>query len=364
MKIDRLAAMAITVLLLPLYGCDEATVESAQEQLRPVKVMEFGRNETNRRRVFSGLSKSTREARLSFKVTGSISELPIRLGSQLRQGQLIAQLDPVTYDLEVQQSEANLLERKANLRNTTNNYTRMKELYANSSVSRGELDTARANEESAQAQMSAASKSLEIAKLNRSYTRLVADTDCQVASIDAEVNENVTAGTTVATVDCGGKIEVELTIPESLVQYFTVGATAQVEFAALAGTTFKGEVAEVGANSTGVGTTFPVTVELQETNDKVRPGMAADVTIVFAATQINDLSTIPSQSLVGDQQGSFVFVAVPGSRGDDATVSRRAVLIGDMTNDGVEIRSGLELGDLVIVAGASLIRDGQQVLLP
>lgn len=352
------------VLLVGLYGCSGEEVISTEAVLRPVKVIEFGVSAQERKRVFSGLSQSAQEARLSFKVGGTIEKLPVKLGAELEPGQLIAQLDPVTYELEVQQSEASLLERESALRNASNNYRRMKELYTNASVSKGELDSARANEESARAQVSAATKSLQIAKLNRSYTRLVAEDQCRVVSIDAEVNENVSSGTQIASVDCGDTIEIELTVPESLVSNFKVGLETVVAFSALGDATYRGLVSEVGVSSTAQGSTFPVTIEVVESDGAVRPGMAADVAIVFPAPDAGRVSTVPAEALLGDADATYVLLASPGGGDQRATVARRNVKVGDFTNEGIEVLSGLDNGELVIVAGTSVLREGQEILLP
>jgi len=359
--LQRLLLPAVIVATL---GCSDSGESTLEPVLRPVKVIEFGKTTEERRRVFSGLSQSAQEARLSFKVSGNIQAMPVKLGGKLAPGQLIAQLDPVTYDLEVQQSEASLLERESALRNASNNYKRMKELYANSSVSKGELDSARANEESARAQVTAAEQSLQIARLNRSYTRLDADDHCRVVTIDAEVNENVTSGTQIASVDCGDTIEIELTVPESLVGNFEVGLETQISFSAIDGSAYRGAVSEVGVSSTAQGSTFPVTIEMLDSDSAVRPGMAADVAVVFPVSKSDVVPTIPAQALQGDGSANYVLIAQPTQEGDKAVVARRPVDVGDFTNDGIQVRSGLAHGELVVVAGTSVLREGQEVLLP
>ena len=70
---------------------------------------------------------------------------------------------------------------------------------------------------------------------------------------------------------------------------------------------------------------------------------------------------IPLSAVIQDPNGSFVFLVNPEA-GGEAVVSRRPVTVGELTEDGIEILSGLQSGDRVVTAGVSVIRDGQRVL--
>ena len=299
---------------------------------------------------------------MSFRVAGTIIDIPVQVGDRLAAGDLIARLNPSNFDLTVQQAEASLAQASANQRNADSAYSRAKELYENNNASRNDLDSARANAESAEAQVQSAAKSLEIARLDRSYTRLTAATDCTIASVDVELNENVSTGTQVAKVNCGVGIEVSLAVPESLIGGLEQGMPARVRFNALSDRSYGGTVTEVGVAAGGSAATFPVVVTLDESDSQLRPGMAAEVTFEFASGRASSFS-IPSAAVINDEQGKFVFIARP-SDGDTATIERRPVQTGELTANGVEILDGLADGDRVVTAGVSVIRDGQTVLLP
>ncbi len=356
----RIYFVAVAFALL-LASC-EKELATAEPPLRPVRVVVVANNGDVRERTFSGVSQSTEESRLSFKVSGTVVELPVQVGDQLRAGDLIASLSRSSYELQVEQAEAALAQAQASQRNANANYERTKGLYENTNASRNDLDAARANAESARAQVRSAGKSLEIAQLNRSYTRLTAANECTVASIDVEVNENINAGNQIAKVNCGSGIEISLGIPESLIAQFRAGMDASVRFNALSGRNFAGQVTEVGISSGGNAATYPVVVALADFDLEVRPGMAAEVTFAFQVSR-SDVQLIPASAVVNDEQGTFVFIAEPGA-GDRATIRRRPVQTGELTADGIEILSGLSEGDRVVTAGTSVIREQQTVLLP
>ena len=69
-------------------------------------------------------------------------------------------------------------------------------------------------------------------------------------------------------------------------------------------------------------------------------------------------------AVINDPAGTFVYVAESAEISGQATVRRRAIELGELSQLGVEIVDGLESGDRVITAGISVIRDGQSVLVP
>lgn len=357
----RLAALNLCVLpaLLPVVGCGSPEVE-VEEVIRPVRYVVAEPTSASRARIFSGTSRSALESRLSFKVSGTVESLPINVGDQLKKGQLIAQLDPSLLELQAQQSEANLIQAQATLRNAEAGYQRVRGLYAGNNASRDDLDTARAAAESAEAQVKAAEKQLELAQLNVSYTRLYAQTDCTVASMDLEVNENVSPGSPIATVTCGSALEVELSVPESLIGELQNGMPATVRLDAVDDRTFNGTISEVGVAAAG-GAAFPVTVAIKGEHPDLRSGLAAEVRIDLATGNQGDLFLVPLSAVIEDADENFVFLAVPSGGEGFATIERRTVQVGELTDLGLEILGGLNPGDRVVTAGASVIREGLKV---
>lgn len=356
--------VALGGLLLATVGCsgDPPPADPAPRAVRSTVVENA---KVTRSRTFSGTSRASQQSRLSFKVGGTVTELPVSPGDRLRRGQLVARIDPFQYELEVERAEADLLRARASERNAQSTYERTKELYADNNASRGDLDSTRANAESAKAQTRSAEKMVELSRLQVSYTELRAREDCSVASVDSEVNENVGTGATVATVNCGDSIEVEVAIPESLIGQITEGMLTSVLFAAKPGETFSGNVTEVGVAAGGGGATFPVKISINGGHSELRTGLAAEVRFDFA--QPAGVLTVPLSAVVQGTEGTFVFTAEPlgDAEGQEllARVSRRAVEVGELTADGLEVVSGLVPGDRVITAGLSSIYDGLEVRL-
>ncbi len=344
---------------LAACGGDEAPRE---EQLRPVRYVMVDAGNGIRSRSFSGVSKSSTESRTSFKVSGTVTSVPVQIGQRLQAGDLIAELDRATYDLQAQQAQASLVESQANNRRAAANYDRTKGLYANDNASLNDLESARAEAESAEAMAEAAEKSLEIAQLNASYTRLTADTDCSIASLDVEVNENVASGQQVAVVSCGDEFEVTMDLPESLIANVEIETDVTIRFGALPDEEFKGKVSEVAVASAAGTAGFPVVIRILDPSPGLRSGLAADVTFYFDTSDMDGTFILPVSAVINGTDGTFVFIAEPSADGQ-ALVQRRQVSLGELTQMGIEVVDGVNIGDRVITAGISVIRDGQRVLL-
>lgn len=352
-----------SLLLLGLilgFSCSKEVEQ--QEVIRPVRYMQVYSTGGSRVRIFTGVAQAGIESRLSFKVPGTIKRISVRVGDSVKRGQLLAELDANDYQVQVQQAEAARNQAEAQARNASASYNRVRALYENNNASRSDLDASRAAYESANAAVQSAKKQLELANLQLSYTRLTAPTDGNIAAVNAEVNENAAAGLPVVILTAGKVIEVKLSIPEILISKIREGNSVVVTFDAIPEKQFTATITEVGVSSTGLGTTFPVTVSLDEANESIRPGMAASVSIRFESDDERERFIVPSHAVAEDRNGRFVFTVEPAAEDSGfGYIKRTEVTIGELTADGLEIFEGLVDGDLVVTAGISRVNEAQKV---
>ena len=342
-----------------VFACGR--VEDVEEPpLRPVRFVEVHAAGAERSRTFAGVAKADVESTLSFRVSGNIQRLLVRTGDRVDAGQLIAELDPTDYELRVQEAQASLIQAEARARQAGAEYERVRGLYENRNASRSDLDAARAASESARAQIDASGQRLEQARAQLSYTRLLAPTAGAIGSVPVEVNENVGAGDSVAVLTSGDRPTVDVPVPESVIRQVVRGSDVQVRFDALGGRAFDATVTEVGIMSTTLATTFPVKVQLGDPAPDVRAGMAARVIFSFPVEDTRVRYLVPPQSVAEDRGGRFVYVVEPKAPGV-GTVRRKAVTVGELTGEGLEVLEGLSDGDRVVTAGVSQIEDGLEV---
>jgi RND family efflux transporter MFP subunit len=116
----------------------------------------------------------------------------------------------------------------------------------------------------------------------------------------------------------------------------------------------------VGVSSTAYSTTYPVIVQLVESDPDIRPGMAAEVSFEFKATDDNDGILVPLVAVGEDRLGRFVYVVDPADSGF-GIVHKKSVTIGQLESDNINVLEGLNDGDYLVIAGVSKISDGQKV---
>ncbi len=350
-------------LLLPfcLLACGNEPAQK-QEVIRPIRYQKVKPGSNLLQRTFSGMARAGVESRLSFRVAGAVEQVAVQVGDRVKSGQLIARLDATDYRLQVQEAQAGLANARAQARNAEANYERVRALYENRNASRNDLDAARAASESTEALVRASKTRLELARSQLGYTRLTAPSAGAIASVPIEINENIAAGQMVALLTSNGRTEVDCTIPESLITLVKKDMAASVVFDALPERQFSARVTEVGVAATGQATTFPVTVRLEESSPQIRPGMAAAIIFHLPQPAERQPVLVAPEAIGEDRQGRFAFV-VERQQGGLGIIRRRAVTVGELTSDGLEVLSGLNHSDLVVTAGISRIEDGQQVQL-
>ncbi len=363
---ENMIKTKIFVLLLTIVMLTSCSEEKPPEQevIRPVRYQvvstSVGGTQT---RNFSGTAKSGLESNLSFKVGGTISRINVKVGDQVKKGKLIATLDSKDYQLQVQQVEAQLEQGKALELNAKADYERVRGLYESQNASKSDLDASRAAYKSASASVRATEKQLELTRSQSQYTKLIAPFNGVVSAVNADVNENIGAGTPVVVLT--GQVaqtEVEVAIPETVIAQIQRDMEVSVTFEAVPNKTFRGLVTEVGIVTSQISSTYPVTVALQTHDPNVRAGMVADVVFTFELPDKGERMIIPSHAVMEDQKGRYVFIAQPLGDGI-ATTKRVDVTVGTLSSEGMEITSGLSDGQFVVTAGVSRIKEDMKVKL-
>ena len=354
-------ALVLALSLPALGGCGEATAPD-EPLVRPVRYARVALQGPTMARTYSGTTRAELETDLSFRVGGTLIQLPVNVGSDVDRGDLVGVLDNTDFQVRLDEARAGLARAEAEQRNASANYARTRDLYENQTASRNQLDTARALAESADAQYRAASQQVEAARLQLSYARLTAPQSCTVAETFVEVNQNISPGQPVARLNCGHCAEVLVSVSDADIARVTEGMEVAARISAVADGEVKGIVQEVGIVAAARGTTYPVTIALQEKCASVRSGMAVDVTFRFPTATDGSSLVVPYVAVGEDSEGNFVFVLEPDEDGRLHAL-RRAVEVGSATADGIVILQGLAEGELIATAGVRRLASGQVVTL-
>ena len=359
-----------------LTSCEEEKKEVPLESIRPVKFGKVIVSGDALQQTFSGTAQSSKETKLSFKVSGTLNQLSVKVGDIVRKGQLIARVDQTDYSVQYQQSVANLKSVETQIKsaetmlvNNKATYERIEKLYENNSVSLSEFELAKSSYETAQAsydaalaQANASEKQVESAQNQVNYSNLIAPFAGVITAVNVEENELLASGNPIATISAIGNPEISVGIPEVFIPKVKRGQNVEILFSSIPGISFTGKVYEVGFSSLG-GSTYAVTVRIDKPTSDIRPGMAADVRFDFSdpKNNVEQKLVAPIASIGEDNNGNFVFTLI--KEGEHYLAKKKTIEIGELTASGFEIKTGLARGDLVATAGLNTLLDGMKVRL-
>ncbi|WP_420421315.1 efflux RND transporter periplasmic adaptor subunit [Simkania sp.] len=330
---------------------------SEQSVIRPVLTQTVEVREKKPYLFFSGFSKSEKKIQVSFRVGGQVAELPIKVGEKLHANQLIARLDDQDYALQVQQVAAAAEQAQAKLKDAYSHYQRLKILYESESMSRQELEHARAVYDAAKAATAQVASQLDLAKKEQSYTILKGESELlEVAAKHVEVRENVQPGQPVATLISAQGLQVEVAVPESEIGLVKQGSPVDLFFSVYPSESFQGTVDEVGVSSPR-NTAFPVTITLLKQDERLRAGMAVKARMEKPSSPASNMIWVSLEAIGHDDTGHFVYLF------EEGFAKKIPVKLGELSSEGIEVTAGLIPGQKVIVAGLRFLSDKQQVKL-
>lgn len=334
----------------------------AVETIRAVRTTTVLEPASGRVRRFSGIVEAADTSSISFEVTGIIQSMEVDVGDRVENGQLLAVMDDSAYRLNIDAATADVKRARVEFNDAQNAYDRYNTMLVSSgAISERAVEKAEANRSSAQGSLGYAESRLRMAERDLARTRLSAPFDGVVAQRHVEAFQQVATGQKVLDLFMEGAMEASIGVPESEIRFVHIGLPASIRFPALGAEMFEGVVGEV-SEVAGAANAFPVRVVVNSDDPGIRPGVTAEVTLVLGDEGGERAYLIPISALGGLPDGSsdFVFRYNP----DTSTVSR--VLVNSASavrDDHIAVSEGVTAGDVIVTAGVSFLRDGQQVRL-
>jgi len=347
--------------LLFLTACGNQ--DKDKEALRPVFYQKISETSKPGARIFAGISKAKSEAKLSFKVGGTLEKIYFKMGEPVKKGEVLAYLNSVDYKINYDKALASKKNADVQLITAKSSFMRIENLYANNNASLNDYEKAKAQYESAKAMANTAKAQLEAAKNQLNYTKLLAPYDGSISSILSEENEMIGAGRPVLIYSSDNDIEIRTAVPENIIGHVKRGQKVTVSFSTLKGQTFEGEVSEIGRSS-GASSTYPLIITLDRQSKQLLPGMACTIEMQFGEPiEGRESIIIPSDAVAHDEGGDFVYIVKESGEKGIYLAKRRNVTLGQLTASGYEITDGLNREDTIITAGLSFMYDGRKVKL-
>lgn len=391
-RVKRALAVICTSLLL-LAGCHQKPEDPADQPV-PVRLQLPHHVQQPVTVAVSGSVEANVTALTAFQVSGRVLHVYVEEGQRVTKGQILADLDPAdyrnTYDAaagEADEAKAESLKAKAGPRHQElaearidfehwqDEYNRMKYLYEHNSLPANDFHKVEAaylaaqqrydmaktgtrteDKQAASAQWSAASAQMQEAKKRLADCQLRAPISGFIGMRQLEVGDTVAPGVPVFSVVDLNPVKVKVGIPEDEVGKVRVGGRAVVSIPSLDGQQFDGRIEAIAAASDPASRTYDSKIVVQNPTFLLRAGMISDARLI-GDRQVNAI-TVPGSAIVRDERGvTKVYVLAPG---ENRVYSRR-VDVGAMLGSEVEIRSGLNGDEQVVVDGQQIVRDGSVV---
>ncbi|MEH6659941.1 efflux RND transporter periplasmic adaptor subunit [Leeuwenhoekiella marinoflava] len=336
---NQLKNSGLLFLLLSILSCKDA---NHTREIKPIEVAVITIGENDNAQLahtirYSGIIKAEKTVNLSFQVSGTVVRIPIETGELVAEGQLIAEIDETTY-----REQYNSLQ--AQLQLAKENFERINEVFRKGSIAEIRMLEARSNYEQAQAAAKAQYQNIK-------HTKLYAPIGGYLGQKMLEAGDIANPGQPVVQIMNIETVKAILAIPDNEINQYQKGDKAMVTLDALTGENFEGIVDEVSIAASQNSPVYTVHVNIENPKRRIKPGMAASIVLERAsviALGSPQPIVVPARAISVDQSGkSFVYLV--DQQKNEAL--RHQVETGDLYDSGIEITSGLHVGDLLVVSG-------------
>lgn len=334
--------------LATLVSCSQPPVK--EQGPRPVKLTEVTSLNVVEK-SFSGVVSADQFSDLAFKMSGPLISLNVDEGQKVRTGQVVAEIDPQDFKWEYEARKSSYQTAEAQLQ-------RAAKLLSKQAISKQEYETTEASYSNAKA-------AFEYAQNQLAQTKLRAPFDGFIQKKYVENYQKVQTGQAIVCLINPSKLQIQFTMPETNIIYFTTPYSVFVEFDNYKGIRFKAKVKEyVEASPDGSG--VPVFLYIDDPRFnldkyKVAVGFSCRVILNIESQSFNQGAVlVPISAVVASESDNdkFVFVYNTATEKVEKRQIKEEELIG---KDNVVVTEGLKAGDRVVSAGATRVVDGQQV---
>ncbi len=347
-RLCQVTAALTLVTLLP--GCSQE--QPPTEELARVVVVQLSPIKDSQRIPFTGDIQARVQAPLGFRVSGKISERLADVGDRVREGQVLARLDPQDLRNNLAAAQAQVEAQEARTRLARVDFERQAALLPKGYTSRSQYDQAQATLDGARSALQTAVAQRDDARKQLGYTELRASAAGVLTARHAEAGQVVQAGTAIFDLAVSGDLDAVFDLYESLARELKVGQTLPVALQAQPAVTTRGTLREIAPTVASSGT-VRVKVQLDRPPAATTPGAVVNAQLEGATEQG---FALPWTALNGTTEQPAAW-----RLGEDGRVSLQPLRIERFTRDSIIVSEGLAAGDRIVVAGGQALSPGQRV---
>lgn len=354
-KLSAITAFATACLMLL------ATTGCKQEQKATVETAKVTRKDLSRVVTATGTVEPITKVEVGTQVSGIISKIYVDYNSEVKKGDLIAELDRVSLESELASQQAIVLSAKEEFDYQQKNYNRSKELFNKGMISASENELDYFNYAKAKNSYEKALADMVRARTNLGYATIYSPIDGVVLSRAVDEGQTVAASFSTPTLFTIAndltKMQVIANVDEADIGQVEVGQKVTFDVDAYPEDVFQGEVTQVRleATTTSNVVTYEVVINAPNPELKLKPGLTANVTI--RTLERNGVLTVPSKALKFRNASAADEKSVWVERAGEAC--RVPVTVGYDDRVDVEITEGLKEGEDVLISETNAATAGQ-----
>ena len=287
-----------------------------------------------------GTAQANESVTLTAKVSDTVRRVNFEDGDYVEKGSVLIELTN-------QEEEAALAEARANRDDAQSQLGRLEDLSKRGLSAVQQLDIAKSRADAMQAQMNRVVARLKDRIVLAPFSGLLGFRNVSPGTL-------VTPTTTITSIDDISTIKLDFTVPETVLGAMTPGAKIVAKSVSFPGREFEGVVRTVGSRVDPVTRAVMIRAHVPNRDRALRPGMLLTVNVV---TSEHEALVIPEGAIFQVQNRAYVY------RLEGLTARQQQIEIGGRRFGTVEVKSGLEEGDTIVIEGIVKLRDGIQVRL-
>ncbi|QTH64375.1 efflux RND transporter periplasmic adaptor subunit [Psychrosphaera ytuae] len=355
----------VSLALATVIGCSESGAPQQQAASTPppppIDVASVSPMEITDWYTYTSRIQAPEEVQLKPRVSGIIESVNYREGDLVQQGEVLFTLDQRPFNAEVKSLEAQLERAKAALKQAESEYLRATKLNKTNAISAEETEARRANFDQRQADVSAITASLNIAKLNLEFSSIEAPISGR-ASIALHTKGN--------TVNANSTVLTSIVSTDAMYAYFdidertwnsefndlqsVIGLPVRLELIGSKGQSKFGKLDFVNNTINPNTGTLKVRARFDNADHKLMPGAFARVSI--APTDFEQHIVVPDRAIGTDLKNKFILVV-----NEDNSLGYRPITVGKRLGDYRIVESGLKAGETIVVNGPAKVGPGMTI---
>jgi len=336
-----------------LLGFSTTIANAAEEIAQPVQAIQTQFTTFEQSARYAGVVKPRYVIEMGFRVAGKIKQRAVNVGETVKKGQTLAVLESTDFDLNVQNSRAQLAAAQADLDKAAIDLKRAKNLLEKNTVSKDNYESTLNHYNVSQARLKQMKVALNIAENQATYATLQADFNGVITETLAESGQVVNIGQTILKIARPEETEVVISLPEQHLKNVKPQLEMQITSSIDEQKMHKGIIREIAPQADPLTRTYPIKISVLNPDGGLQWG--GSVTVTFRQTAA-EIIAVPLGALL-KQQGQTAVWAIDSQQKTQLI----PVQIGEFLDGSVAITAGLQAGQWIVTAGTHKLHENQKV---